>query len=148
MNQQAADIIRRAENVKSELHAFLNCNISLNDYGEIPIDIVTQAMVLAERLEDYVGRMKAQYGSSSQRTDFSSPGDFLFTSRTEVDRVMKALRRANQTGFVTKATLHQMIDVPSTVEDTRWGWTNLNNMDLRQVREGWVITLPEAQKLA
>lgn len=41
----------------------------------------------------------------------------------------------------------KIIGVPATYVDENWGWTNINYAEVRKVREGWIVNLPDVEPL-
>ncbi len=44
--------------------------------------------------------------------------------------------------FVYVNDLYQMVGITPTFVDTKWGWNDLREAEIRRVREGWVLILP------
>lgn len=75
-------------------------------------------------------------------------GDLILGSREEaelvVERMMDVLR---QFEVVSVADLYELIDQPIKHTDQKWGWYYLGNVQVRQVREGYLIDLPPAEAI-
>ncbi len=45
------------------------------------------------------------------------------------------------------ADLQDLVGLPSSHVDNKWGWINLHDVQIRQIREGYVIDLPQAEPM-
>ena len=45
------------------------------------------------------------------------------------------------------ADLYDLVNLPSTYVDNKWGWTTINYIDIQQVREGWLLLIPPPEPL-
>jgi len=53
----------------------------------------------------------------------------------------------DQYDFASVADYYDLLGLETTPIDNKWGWTYLNNVQVRQVRQGYVIDLPPAEEL-
>jgi hypothetical protein len=60
------------------------------------------------------------------------------------DRLFDTL---DQYGCVTVGNLNELLGQTSSHVDYKWGWTDLNQMTSKRVREGYLIVLPEPEDL-
>lgn len=72
--------------------------------------------------------------------------DFLLTSREEGEKVLKAMNDIiHRYGMVTLQDLRELVGLPvTTYKEAKKGWKNINDARVRQVREGFMLDLPEA----
>jgi hypothetical protein len=69
-------------------------------------------------------------------------------SREDADNVMERMYdMLERYEVVSVADLYQLIGHPASHIDNKWGWTQLNNTEIRQVREGYLIDLPPAEEI-
>lgn len=48
---------------------------------------------------------------------------------------------------VSMADLHELIGQPSTHVDHKWGWSDIRAVQIRQIREGYLIDFPPAEPI-
>lgn len=88
------------------------------------------------------------------------PGDicdleeYTFDSKLEVVKVVERLRiQIVKQGWVSVAEYYIMIGEPSSFEDTKWGWDDLNGLSFRrwpshyQAVESWLLDLPAPKRI-
>jgi hypothetical protein len=86
-----------------------------------------------------------QHPYRQQKRDASN---VILKSRAEAERVVETLINAvEKYESASFADLCEMIGWPSTPIDNSWGWTYLTNVQIRQVREGYLIDLPQMEAL-
>lgn len=74
--------------------------------------------------------------------------DMLFATRVEAETVLtKMYNLLEGYEFVSVRDLHSLIGWSSSYIDEKWGWTNLNGSDIRRVRDGYTLTLPDTVPL-
>lgn len=74
--------------------------------------------------------------------------DLIFPSREEAERVLEQLMLIIDKYDVTSvADLHEMVGLPTTHTDQKWGWDRLTDVVIRQVREGYLLDLPPADPI-
>lgn len=70
--------------------------------------------------------------------------DILLATRIEaetvVDRMYDLLREYE---MVSVSDLHSLLGLSSSYTDQKWGWTNLQSLDIRRVRDGYILNLPK-----
>lgn len=49
---------------------------------------------------------------------------------------------------VSVADLNELVGLPSSHIDNKWGWTNLSSIETRQVREGYRVVFPPLEEIA
>lgn len=75
--------------------------------------------------------------------------DFILSSREEADLVLERMNDIIDTyEAVSVADLNELVGLPTTHVDNKWGWTFLGDVDVRQIREGYLIDLPQPETLS
>lgn len=74
--------------------------------------------------------------------------DIILSSRDEANLVLeRMIDIIDQYDFASVADLHDLVGLPTTYVDNKWGWTNLSFVEIRQVREGFLLDLPRAEAI-
>lgn len=74
--------------------------------------------------------------------------NFVLQTREEADVVVDTLAEAvSMYGLVTVADLYQLLGMPFSHQDNKWGWTIPQMATIRQVREGYHLTMPPAEPI-
>ena len=72
----------------------------------------------------------------------------VLTSRAEAEAVVEQMIDIiDKYDVVSLADLREIINQPSTPIDNKWGWTYLPAIEVRQIREGYLIELPAMEAL-
>lgn len=80
-----------------------------------------------------------------QRGRTQDVGDILLASKEEAELVLENLSDIIKTYDVASvADLYELVRLPSSHVDHKWGWMTLSHANVRQVREGFLIDLPPA----
>lgn len=75
-------------------------------------------------------------------------GNMIIETRDEAMKVIVALDDLiAEYGQATVADLYDILGVSRDYTDLKWGWTNLRNADVRQVRGGYILELPRTEQL-
>lgn len=110
---------------------------------------------------------KIQYNSPIHRSDPRDRSAYLpqqpdrnFTqNRREANEIVLGTREEaavvlermldilDQYEAVTLSDLYELVGIPSSHVDQKWGWTYLHNSQIRQVREGFMLSLPTMEAL-
>lgn len=71
----------------------------------------------------------------------------ILSSREEANLVVETMMEIlDRYEVVTYADLLEMVGLPSSeAVDNKWGWTYLNNIEIRQIRDGYLIELPDLE---
>ncbi len=74
----------------------------------------------------------------------------VLSDRADADIVLERMTDIIDThGAVSLADLQDLLGQPAGPHtDNKWGWTNLANVSIRQIREGYLIDLPPADPIA
>jgi hypothetical protein len=111
-------------------------------------------------------RRPTAYGS---RTQYSSPmrrdapyipdqrpirqvrrdtNDVILANRDEAEQVLERLIDiVDKYDVASVADLYDLLRLPSSPVDNKWGWTYLNTTEIRQVRDGYLLDLPPAEEI-
>lgn len=75
--------------------------------------------------------------------------DIILERREDVDQVLERFSDLMDSfDVVSVADLYDLVRLPSTYVDNEWGWTDLKQIDVQQVREGWLLLLPNPEHLS
>lgn len=74
--------------------------------------------------------------------------EIVLAQRSDAETVLERLIDILDTYQVASvADLHDLVGLPTSHVDNKWGWTYLANAEIRQVREGWVLELPPTEPI-
>jgi hypothetical protein len=74
--------------------------------------------------------------------------NFIIVDKQEAELILENMAEAiEQFQVVSVADLNQMIGVPVRPIDHKWGWSRMDGVDMYQVREGYMIDLPEPESI-
>lgn len=74
--------------------------------------------------------------------------DIVVATRSEAELVVERLGDIIDTyDVVAVGDLYDLLGLPNTHIDQKWGWTVLNNIPIRQVRQGYLIELPPLEEI-
>ena len=83
--------------------------------------------------------------SSRRRQDI---GEIILVSRSEAEIVVERLTDIiDKYEVVSIADLHDLVGLPTTYVDNKWGWSSMKGVDIRQIREGYLLDLPPVEPL-
>lgn len=86
------------------------------------------------------------YQPTRQRTQ--SANEIILATREDAEMVVRGLKDIlDQYDSVSVADLYEMIEAPAAHTDHMWGWIEFPYLNVRQIREGFIIDLPPAQPL-
>lgn len=75
-------------------------------------------------------------------------GEIIVDSKINAEQVTEGLNDTiEQYGAATVANLNELLGQTSAYTDHKWGWTDLSDMRLKRVREGYLLVLPEPEDL-
>lgn len=81
--------------------------------------------------------------------DQKTPEDVIVASREDADMVVERLTDiVDSYDVVSMADLYELLGLPSSHIDNKWGWTNLSSIEVRQVREGYRISFPPLEEVS
>ncbi len=74
--------------------------------------------------------------------------DFVLASREDAALVLERLIDIlDKYEVASVADLYDLTGLPSSHVDNKWGWTYLNNAEIRQVRNGYLLDLPPTEEI-
>jgi len=83
--------------------------------------------------------------SSSGRRDTD---EIIFATRADADGVLESFSVIlDKYEAVSVSDLHDMVGLPASHTDQKWGWTSAVGVSIRQTRDGYVLELPPAEPL-
>lgn len=75
-------------------------------------------------------------------------GEVIVTTREEAESVVEQLTEIiSKYDVATVGELYDLLGLATTYVDNKWGWTFLNRVEIRQIREGYLIDLPPAEPI-
>lgn len=82
----------------------------------------------------------SRYSSNSYSYD-----DIILDSRGEAEEVLARMDELMDTyGLVRVADLKDLVGITGSYTDNKYGWTNIRNVEIVHVRDGWMIKMPRA----
>ena len=78
----------------------------------------------------------------------TNPAEIVVPDRAEAEMVLERLMDiVDQYDTACMADLYDLVGLASNHTDQKWGWTDLHGSVITQIREGYLIQLPEPQPL-
>lgn len=75
-------------------------------------------------------------------------GDIVLETRMEAQDVLETMSNIlDQYDIVTVGDLYSLTKEPTQPQDYKFGWTDLSHADMRRVREGYMLILPQPEDL-
>lgn len=121
-------------------------------YGEVKTRPTSGYTSYSRSSRDYSGR--AYY--ESRRTEWREPRqskptnveDLVFDTRGDaVDVIEYIAETIEEYGQVSVADLMSSVGIQPRYTDERWGWTTTDAFELRQIREGWLVSADRPQPI-
>ena len=82
------------------------------------------------------------------RNNVRSFSDIILVNRSDAETVVELLYDIlEKYEVVSLADLYDSLEQPTSPIDNKWGWTALRNVEIRQVREGYLIELPPLEEI-
>lgn len=82
------------------------------------------------------------------RTQSRQSDDLVFGTREEAELVVtRLIDIVDQYQVASVADLYDLVGLPSSHVDQKWGWTYLTNTQVRQVRNGFLLELPPLEEI-
>lgn len=86
--------------------------------------------------------------TSSVATRQSINTDMVLSTRAEAEMVLEKMHDIlEEYPAVSVSDLNSLVGLPSTHVDELWGWTDLNEAGVQQLREGYLLDLPEIESI-
>jgi hypothetical protein len=74
--------------------------------------------------------------------------DIILQNREEAELVVERLIDIiDKYQVVSLADLYDLLGLQTSHIDNKWGWTYLNNVEIRQIRDGYLIDLPPLEEI-
>lgn len=84
----------------------------------------------------------------TRRLERAEANDLLLTEKADAETVVERLIDIIDTYEVASvADLNELLGRPSSHVDNKWGWTSLGKVEIRQVREGYLVDLPPVEEI-
>lgn len=134
------------------------------------LDSITKG---AERLVGGNVQPRPRYGTGTRVTMYNSPihrgpreigptrrppieprtrrtqADYILASRDEADLVLERLNDIiDNYDVASVADLNDLLGMPTTYTDNKYGWVYLGDTQIRQIREGYLLDLPPAEPIS
>lgn len=78
----------------------------------------------------------------------SAREEFIISSREDAEQVLERMNDIiDQYEVVSIADFNDLVGFPTSAVDNKWGWTFLGDVQVRQIREGYLIDLPPAEPI-
>ena len=88
------------------------------------------------------------YSGRRQQQQRPDGGDIILVSREDAEVVLERLIDITDKYEVASvADFHDLVGLPTTFVDNKWGWNSLRQVEVHQVREGYIIDLPSAEPI-
>jgi hypothetical protein len=76
------------------------------------------------------------------------PGHIIMNSREDAEAVAESLQDiCEKYDAASVADLKELVGLPTAYTDHKWGWSVLHYVDVRQVRDGWLLDMPSVEPL-
>lgn len=76
------------------------------------------------------------------------PNEVVLGTRAEAEAVFESLfEKLEKYGSVTVADFYRTVGATANYMDDRWGWKNLDDADVKRVRDGVLLVLPNPEAL-
>lgn len=87
-------------------------------------------------------------GQPPRLTTRSQDRTLLFEQRADAEAVAEQMVAViEQYDVVSEGDLNEMMGLPSSPINQKWGWTSLGHIAIRQVREGYILDLPPSEEI-
>lgn len=94
------------------------------------------------------GGGSAPHGARSPVREQTLP-QYTYPSKAEPERILDTLRELiDRREYATVADLRELSGHDSNYVDVSWGWLNLAGSQIVQMRDGWVLDLPQPVRLS
>lgn len=72
----------------------------------------------------------------------------ILSSKKDAENVREALINLLDTyEVVSIVDLYDLVGLPTVYVDNKWGWTTLENVEITQIPEGYILDLPSAKPI-
>lgn len=74
--------------------------------------------------------------------------EYIVSSRGEAEQVLERLGDiVEQYEVASRGDLNELLGLPSSHVDQKWGWTYLTSASIMQIREGYLLVLPPSEPI-
>ena len=74
--------------------------------------------------------------------------NFLLASKEEANQVLEAMNGViKRYAFVSLADLYTLVGFDSTYIHSKWGWTDLKEVEIKQVGNAYSLNLPPLEEI-
>jgi len=88
-------------------------------------------------------KLNRNYGAYN--TSYRDIDDILFSSRKKAEEVLSTMRDVIDTrGVVRMSDVKKMVELEIRHMDNMYGWTSIDDAEIKSVKDGFVIKLPKA----
>ncbi len=75
-------------------------------------------------------------------------GEYIVSTKIEAQVIVdKLYETVEDYGCATVANLNELMNQSSEYTDHKWGWTDLTNMTVKRIAEGYLLVLPDPEDL-
>lgn len=86
--------------------------------------------------------------SAPRSANMQSFDDIVLPTRAEAEKVLRAMMtRIHEYQAVTVADLYELVGLTGDYTAQDWGWTDLTNVGISRIRNGYVLDLPREEKM-
>jgi hypothetical protein len=86
--------------------------------------------------------------SALPRRSVYNQNDVIISSREEAEIVLERMGDIiDRYEVASVADLNDLLGVPTRYTDNKWGWIDLRDVPIRQIREGFLLDLPPAEPI-
>lgn len=94
-------------------------------------------------------RMAPPVEQGPRRSSRPAREDFLLSSREEAELVLERMNDIiDNYEVATVGDLNELVGLPSSHVDNKWGWVFVGDVQVRQVREGYLIDFPPPEPIS
>lgn len=131
------------------------------------VDVGVKRMIYGDSAprNQYSGRSRTTYNSPVNRgrdsvmlpkqPPYSPPArssrastDVVLSSREEAELVLTTMQDIiEKYDFASVSDFNTILGQPSTYVDNNWGWSGLQYVEIRQIREGWLLNMPSVEPI-
>lgn len=109
---------------------------------------VTYNQPVNRSYRDVISRSAAPRPEPGPRNQRNVRDDFILSSREEAELVLERMNDIlEQYEIVSVADFNELVGYPAVHTDNKWGWSFLGDVQIRQLREGYLIDLPPAEPI-
>lgn len=95
--------------------------------------------------------LQSAVADSIRRTESAKQDreNFILSSRDEAEEVLEMMNNIiERYDVATVSDLNELVGYPTNHVDNNWGWLSLGTAQVRQVREGYLLELPDAEYIS